>query len=110
MTKTRLQVQVNTETLNKVKDRIKETGLVTFNVQDLVQMFLNKVADEGVDFDIKFKIQSLPSYKVSPKTERAIGRALENVKKGRFKTLNSDEDIDAHLNRLIKEGHEESDI
>lgn len=54
MSKVRLQVQVDEEIMNAVKDELDSTGIITFSVQDLVQVLLAKVAREGINIDVEF--------------------------------------------------------
>jgi antitoxin component of RelBE/YafQ-DinJ toxin-antitoxin module len=101
MSTTRLQVTINTSTLNKVKKKIAQAGLEGVNVQNLVQIFLNKVAKQGIDLDLQIP-DNLPSYDVSEETEKEIGEALEDYKQGRYTTLVNNVEIEKHFKDLLK--------
>ncbi len=108
MNTTRLQVQVPTKVLTKVKRKISNKGLSTFNVQDLVQIFLVQVADKGINFDLTINAdqkkiaweESLPYYQASEELEDLIDRAIKDDRTSSQKTLNSPEDIANHLDKL----------
>jgi len=83
--------------------------LITFspNLYTLVERKAEKL---GVSFpeyirilavsDIKEQVEELPM--VDEETEKQIGRSLQDIKKGRYTVLKSDEDIERHFNNLNK--------
>jgi len=91
----------------KMQNRVQK--LITFspNLYTLVERKAEKL---GVSFpeyirilavsDIKEQVEELTMVDIE--TEKQIGKSLQDIKKGRYTVLKSDEDIDVHFNNLHK--------
>ena len=89
------------------KDRVQK--LITFS-PNLYTLVEKKAERLGVSFpeyirmlavsDIKEQVEELPMVDIE--TEKQIGRSLQDIKKGRYTVLKSNEDIENHFNNLHK--------
>lgn len=89
------------------KDRVQK--LITFS-PNLFTLVERKAEKLGISFteyirmlavsDIKEQVEELPM--VDEKTEKLIGKSLQDLKEGRYTELRSDEDIEKHFNNLHK--------
>lgn len=82
----RLQLYVEKPVLAKVKEKALDLGFGS--VQDLISMFLHKIAKEDVSFDLNFGDERL-----SPKAERRlirIDKQMEkDIKNGKVKSYST---------------------
>ena len=86
-TQEQIKISVSRELKSLVKSRAQNIGVpVTQYVKNLI---INDV-------------KGYPTYQVDEETERRIGQSLEDLKKGRYTILKSDEDVEKHLNNLHK--------
>jgi len=91
----------------KMQNRVQK--LITFS-PNLYTLVEKKAERLGVSFpeyirilavsDIKEQVEEVPMVDVE--TERQIGKSLQDIKKGRYTVLKSDEDIEHHFNNLNK--------
>lgn len=90
----RLQLYVQKPILTSVKEKALEAGFGS--VQDLISIFLHKIAKEGLSFDLNFGAE-----KLSPKAERRLLRIKKQMDKdiasGKAKTYTSVDEMMADL-------------
>ena len=87
------------------KDRIQK--LITFS-PNLYTLAERKAQKLGISFpeyirmlavfDIKEKVEELPM--VDEETEKQIAKSLHDIKKGRYTTVRTDKELEAHLKSL----------
>ena len=86
------RVGLTTGLLELIQVRVKQLG-----INSIPEYFRHLALS-----DVKALVDKSPLL-VNDETEKSIGRALMDIKKGRTTRLKTDEDIKSHLRRLVNE-------